>query len=220
MENRIRKNPKAITGKQYLILGRPAGLLLLCLAAIFNYIYSMLIPVFYVLAIQLPTEQDIHYTEGLFTYREVGRKYYQIGVKTGKDTEFFSCKQNYLGPHLCEIDKNYYSQIIEDLEKKHKKTNVDLKHKLYEQWQGKPARIGWFSQNYSFLSTKRRVIQATVDGKEVVKIESVKKIINKRKDTWFVDIIISLPFLAGIIYLTSVLILNNGGKATNNQTTD
>ena len=210
MNNQHSEKSKNITEHRYLILGRPIGLLLLCLAAIVNYVYSILIPVFYILATQFPTDKDIHYTEGVFTYREVGRKYYQIGVKTGRETEFFSCKQNYLGPHFCEIEKIYYDQLTEYLEKNNKRTNIDLKPKLYQQWQGKPAKIGWFSQRYSLLSIRRRVVQVIVDGKEVVKNESVKNIINKRKKNWFIDLIVSLPFLIGIAYLTTVLISNKG----------
>ena len=208
MNNQYNEKPENITEHRYLILGRPADRLLVCLGAIIYYLYCILIPIYYASAISFPTEQDIHYTEGLFTYRESGRKHYQVGVKTENNTEYFSCKSSYFGTDLCEIDRQYRTQLEEELKKNNKPTNVILEPKIYNKWQGKPAKIGWFRQKYSLFSTDRRVIQVIVDGKEVISKENVNKRIIRGNNNWIFDIIMSSPFLILTLYLTINLILN------------
>lgn len=212
MENRIRKNPKAITGKQYLILGRPAGHVFFCLIAIFNCLYCIITPLFYGLETNFPAEQDIHYSEGLFTYRKAVGKNYQIGVRTDSNTEFFSCKSSYLGPNLCEIDRKYYKQLETELEKNNKRTNIVLAPILYQQWQGKSAKVGWFWQQYSLFGIERRVIQVIVDGKEVVPKENVKKSIISNKDDLAFDIAMSLPIILFTFIITRQVVLNKDNK--------
>jgi|GEM_PF-2045119 len=208
MDNQHSEKSKNITEHRYLILGRPADRLLVCLGAIIYYLYCILIPIYYASAISFPTDQDIHYTEGLFTYRESGRKHYQVGVKTENNTEFFSCKSSYFGTDLCEIDRQYRTQLEEELKKNNKPTNVILEPKIYNKWQGKPAKIGWFRQKYSLFSTDRRVIQVIVDGKEVISKENVNKRIIRGNNNWIFDIIMSSPFLILTLYLTINLIFN------------
>lgn len=212
MDNCTRDNPKVITAKRYLILGRPAAKLLFCLGTGFYYLYCMLMPIFYTLENHFPAEQDIHYTEGLFTYRKSGKNNYQIGVITKSNTDFFSCKSSYPDPDLCEVDRQYHRQLEDELRKNNQRTDIILEPKIYQKWQGKPARIGWFIQKYSLFSTDRRVVQVIVDGNEVVSNENVSQHIIRSKNSWILDLIMSSPLLIITIYLTIDLILNKDIK--------
>ena len=215
MNNNTTKKPETLAENSYLIPGRPASRLLVCLGAIIYYLYCMIIPIFYTLAVQFPEQQDIHYTEGLFTYREVARKHYHIGVITDSNTDFFSCRSSYFAPDFCEIDKKYYKQLDDELKRNNKRTNIIIEPKIYQKWQGKPAKIGWFRQRYSLFSTDERVVQVLIDGKEVVSKENVNKHIIRSKKSWIFDLIISLPLLAFTSYLTLTLILNKDNKHDN-----
>ncbi len=212
MNNNNTKNPENITKHNYLILGRPASQLFFCLGAFIYYLYCAIIPIAYGLETNFPAEQDIHYSEGLFTYREAAGRSYQVGIKTESNTEFFSCKSNYLGRDICEIDIKYYNALTEDLERKNKRTNVVLAPILYKQWQEKPARIGWFWQKYSLFSTGKRVVQVIVDGKEVVPNENIKKDIARIKNGWIFDIAITSPILMVIFFLIRNLKFKQGEK--------
>lgn len=209
MDNSTGKNPKVITGKRYLILGRPAGQLLFCLAAIVYYLYCVPVPIFYVLETHFPEKQDIHYTEGLFIYREVGRKNYQVGLRTNNGNEFFSCKPYYPAPDLCEVDRQHYKKLEDELKRNDKNTNIVIEPKLYQQWKNKPARIGWFTQRYNLFSSDRRVVQLIIDGNEIVSNENVNKRIKRNHNDWYFSVIVSSPMLIIILYLIRNLILNN-----------
>lgn len=196
MENDTKKNPETSTTKRYLILGRPAGQLLPCMLLTFYYLYCILFPLFYSLSTHFPAEEDIHYTEGLFTYRKSGkaqRKSYQVGVRIGGNTEFFSCTSDFIGVNLCEVDRKYINEVFYDSKSINK--NKTPLATLYSQWQGKPAKIGWFKQSYNIFYTKRRVIQIIIDGKEVISKKSVADSINWKKNTWVIDVLMSSPLL-------------------------
>lgn len=208
MDNDTPKKNGTITEKRYLVFGRPAGHLFYCLVLILYYLYCMLIPILYALSTHFPAEEDIHYTEGLFTYRDKGRQYYQIGVVTGNKANYFSCRSDFMSVEICEVDRKYYKQLEHDLEKNNKPTNVALKPKLYQQWQGKPARIGWFRQRYNIFYTDKRVVQVIIDGKEVVSNNNVIKHMNWKKNTWLIDIIFSSPVLIITLLFTRQIILN------------
>lgn len=215
MNNNTTKKPETHAENSYLILGRLAGRLLVFLGAIIYYLNCILIHIFYTLAVQFPEQQDIHYTEGLFTYREVARKHYQIGVITDSNTDFFSCRSSYFAPDFCEIDKKHYKQLDDELKRNNKRTNIIFEPKIYQKWQGKQAKIGWFRQRYSLFSTDKRVVQVLIDGKEVVSKENVNKHIIRSKKSWIFDLIMSFPLLAFTSYLTLTLILNKDNKHDN-----
>ncbi|KGD75295.1 hypothetical protein HA49_08705 [Tatumella morbirosei] len=208
MNNQHSEKPKNITEHRYLILDRPAGHVLFCLITIFYCVYCVLTPIFYALATDFPEEKDIHYSEGLFTYRDAVNKNYQIGVRTGSSTEFFSCKSSYLSPNLCEIDRKYYDKLKEHLKKNNKRTNVILEPKLYQQWQDKPAIISWFWQRYSIFGIDKKVIRVIIDGEEVVSGENVRKTIISNHDDWWINIAMSLPFILFTFVITRQVILN------------
>ncbi|WP_241640831.1 hypothetical protein [Rosenbergiella epipactidis] len=69
MDNNTEKNTGSITKKRYFILGRPAVPLLIALIFIYTLLYIFFTPLYFAYVAKFPKEDEIHYSEGLFTFR-------------------------------------------------------------------------------------------------------------------------------------------------------
>ncbi|WP_241607279.1 hypothetical protein [Rosenbergiella epipactidis] len=210
MDNNIEKNTGSTTKKRYFILGRPAGPLLIALIFIYTFIYFLYTPLYFAYVAKFPEKDEIHYSEGLFTFRPLDRQRFQFGLITPAKTEFFSCKSIHFSSHICEVNRIHFEQINEELGNKGKFSRKDPTPVLYKRWQGKPARIAWFNQRYNLFSTERRIVQIIIDGKEVLSNERVIDSINYQKDKWYfiTFIVVSSPLIFLIALLSKRIILN------------
>jgi len=223
MDNNTEKNTGSITKKRYFILGRPAWPLLMALICIYTLLYCFFTPLYFAYVTKFPEEDEIHYSEGLFTFKTLSRQKYQMGLITPAKNEFFSCESIYFGPHVCEVNLIYFKQIKDEkLGNKAKFSKQDSTSILYKRWQGKPARIAWFNQRYNIFSTDRRIVQVIIDGKEVISNKSVIRTINSEKNKLHIIlyIVISSPLIFFIALLSKRIILNqdliDGEKNTKN----
>ena len=212
MDRNNQENTGKLSGKLFFIPGIPAGWILSYLGLIFFYLYFVITPLFFSHAIEFPNKDEIHYSEGVFTYREVGRKNYQMGVSSSTNTEFFSCKSSYLSPDVCEVDRIYINQLFDLLKKNNKPENVIPLQKLYQKWKGKPVIIGWFRQRYNIFSTGRIVVQVIISDEEVVSNKNVIDTIAWEKNNWFITLVISSPLFIIIAIITNRIILNRDIK--------
>ena len=203
MDNNTEKNTGSITKKGYFILGRPAGPLLIALIFIYTLLYFFFTPLYFSYVTKFPEEDEIHYSEGFFTFKPLNRQKYQMGLITPTKTEFFSCKSIYFGPHVCEVNRIHFEQIDEELGNKGKFSKPDSTPILYKRWRGKPARIAWFNQRHNFFSTERRIVQVIIDGKEVLSNKRVIRTINSRKNK--LHIILSIVLLSPLIFFIALL---------------
>ncbi|WP_241640830.1 hypothetical protein [Rosenbergiella epipactidis] len=145
-----------------------------------------------------------------------------MGLITPAKTEFFSCKTIYTGSHLCEVNRIHKKQIDEELGNKGKFSRQDTTPILYKRWQGKPARIAWFTQRYNIFSTDRRIVQVIIDGKEVLSNKRVIDSINFAKGKLMVItcLVLSSPLMFFSSIMLKRIILNrdpfSGEKNTKN----
>jgi len=222
MDNNTEKNTGSITKKRYFILGRPAWPLLKSLILIYFCLYFFYTPLYFTHVTKFPEKDEIHYSEGLFTFRSLSKNKYQMGLITPSKTEFFSCISSYAGSHICEVNRIYLEQIDEELGNKGKFSKENPKPILYKRWQGKPAKIAWFNQRYNIFSTGRRIVQVIIDGKEVLSYKRVKHSINFAKNKWNVILclVISSPGMFFSTLMLKRIILNrdpfSGEKNTRN----
>ena len=210
MDNNTEKNTRSTTKKGCFILGRPAVPLLIALIFIYTFIYFLYTPLYFAYVAKFPEKDEIHYSEGLFTFRPLDRQRYQLGLITPAKTEFFSCKSIYFGSHLCEVNRIHLEQMDEELGNKGKFSKQDTRTILFKRWQGKPARFAWFTQRYNIFSTERRIVQIIIDGKEVLSNKRVIDSINYQKDKWYfiIYIVVSSPLTLLIVLLSKRIILN------------
>ncbi|WP_241607278.1 hypothetical protein [Rosenbergiella epipactidis] len=210
MDNNTEKNTVSITKKRYFILGRPAWPLLKALTFIYFCLYFFYTPLYFTHITKFPEEDEIHYSEGLFTFKSLGKQKYQLGLITPTKTEFFSCISSYIGSHICEVNRIYSEQIDEELRNKGKFSNQDTTPILYKKWQGKPAKIAWFTQRYNIFSTDRRIVQVIIDGKEVLSHERVINTINSAKGKFIVILclVVSSPIMFFAALMLKRIILN------------
>ncbi|WP_241629038.1 hypothetical protein [Rosenbergiella epipactidis] len=210
MDNNTEKNTVSITKKRYFILGRPAGPLLIALIFIYTLLYIFFTPLYFAYVAKFPEEDEIHYSEGLFTFKSLGKQKYQLGLITPTKTEFFSCISSYIGSHICEVNRIYSEQIDEELGNKGKFSKQDSTPILYKRWQGKPAKFAWFTQRYNIFSTDRRIVQVIIDGKEVLSHERVINTINSAKGKFIVILclVVSSPIMFFAALMLKRIILN------------
>ncbi|WP_241611068.1 hypothetical protein [Rosenbergiella epipactidis] len=222
MDNNTEKNTRPTTKKGYFILGRPAVPLLIALIFIYTLLYIFFTPLYFAYVAKFPKEDEIHYSEGLFTFKSLGKQKYQLGLISRTNTEFFSCKSIYFGSHLCEVNRIHKKQIDEELGNKGKFSKQDTTPILYKRWQGKPAKIAWFTQRYNIFSTDRRIVQVIIDGKEVLSNERVINTINSAKGNFIVILclVVSSPLMFFAALMLKRIILNrdpfSGEKNTKN----
>jgi len=222
MDNNTEKNMGSTTKKRYFILGRPAVPLLQSLTFIYFCVYFLYTPLYFTHATKFPEKDEIHYSEGLFTFRPLDRHRYQMGLITPAKTEFFSCVSSYTGSNTCEVNRIYSKQIDEELGNKGKFSKQDTTPILYKRWQGKSARITWFTQRYNIFSTDRRIVQVIIDGKEVLSNKRVIDSINfaKGKLMLITCLVLSSPLMFFSAIMLKRIILNrdpfSGEKNTKN----
>jgi len=210
MDNNTEKNTGSTTKKRYFVLGRPAVPLLQSLTFIYFCVYFFYTPLYFNYITKFPKEDEIHYSEGLFTFKSLSKNKYQMGLITPAKTEFFSCLSSYTDSHLCEVNRIHFDQINEELGNKGKFSRKDPTPVLYKRWQGKPAKIAWFTQRYNIFSTDRRIVQVIIDGKEVLSHERVINTINDEKSKFIVILclVVSSPLMFFSAIMLKRIILN------------
>ena len=128
--------------------------------------------------VEFPAPQDIHYTQGVFTYKKEGKRGYYPRLEQGKEKIAFSCKASEGSDHLCGIT---YEQ--------------------FREWQGKIAEIAWFWQPMMPFVKSKRMIQLKIEGEVKVAPETIKRHINNVRGS-------GLSSFLGWAFFTALFILS------------
>ena len=137
--------------------------------------------------VEFPASQDIHYTQGVFTYKKEGKRGYYPLLKQGREKIAFSCKAGEGSNHLC-----------------------DISYEQFREWQGKNAEIAWFWQPMMPFVKSKRMIQLKIEGEVKVSPQEVKRYIDIIKKGWHIDFVIWMFFTALFIFIVRKMIHSKG----------
>ena len=133
--------------------------------------------------VDFPAPQDIHYTQGVLTYKKEGKRGYYPLLKKGREKIAFSCKAGEGSNHLC-----------------------DISYEQFREWQGKSAEIAWFWQPMMPFVKSKRMIQLKIDGEVKVTFESMKRRMDLNQESWHVDFFIWIFFTALFIFIVRKMV--------------
>ena len=152
--------------------------------AIILFMMVISIPRLYsIFIVEFPAPQDIHYTQGVFTYKKEGKRGYYPLLKQGKEKIAFSCKAGEGSNHSC-----------------------DITYEQFREWQGKSAEIAWFWQPMMPFVKSKRMVQLKIEGEVKVAPESVKRFIDIVKDSWLRSFLGWAFFTALFIFIVRKMI--------------
>jgi hypothetical protein len=112
------------------------------------YIFVLVIPLFYEYRTEIPPDETLIKTEGVFFYKHAGRRRgYIVELSDGEKKENFTCRENmFLGIHTC-----FYP---EDLD--------------FGVFNGKTATVWWFDQEIYPFVHQRRLVRLAMNDEELV----------------------------------------------------